>query len=158
MFFYADDALIQLADSFACLYHTQQTRRSGHETTYDHVKRVAAGATRFGCSSAAIAAAYLHDIVEDTDVTLDTLRIVGFPERTIMLVDLLTRKEGQSYSEYIDTLLQSNDREAMLVKLADLNDNSNINPNALWDGWRNALERYTASKLKIVNHLQSLGS
>lgn len=127
MFFYADDALIQLADSFACLYHTQQTRRSGHETTYDHVKRVAAGATRFGCSSAAIAAAYLHDIVEDTDVTLDTL-------------------------------LQSNDREAMLVKLADLNDNSNINPNALWDGWRNALERYTASKLKIVNHLQSLES
>lgn len=158
MFFYTDDTLINLAGAFAEYHHRGQTRRGNSEPYFNHTARVAKSVQRIGCTADAIAAAYLHDVVEDTDVTLDDLLKAGFPQRTVALVDLLTRKEGQSYNEYINSLLLSNDREALLIKLSDLNDNSNIDYRYLWDGWRDAVERYAKTKVKIVDRLVVLRS
>lgn len=157
MFSFADNTLIPLAAAFAEHHHDGQLRRGNSDPYFNHVKRVAEAVAKMDGSVEAIAAAYLHDVVEDTDVTLDDLLKVGFPQRAVTLVDLLTRKKGQSYNEYINSLLLSNDREALLIKLADLNDNSNIDYRYLWHGWRDAVERYAKTKVKIVDKLISLG-
>lgn len=68
--------------------------------------------------------AWLHDVLEDTDVTEDDLRAAGFPERTLLRLRRLTKKDGQKYSEYI--ALASQDRLTRAVKLADLENNRDI--------------------------------
>ncbi|MCS6883449.1 MAG: hypothetical protein RMK84_13245 [Oscillochloridaceae bacterium] len=65
--------------------------------------------------------AALHDVVEDTHLTLDDLRRAGYDERIITAVDHLTRREGEPYEEYIARL--SADPLARAVKLLDLADN-----------------------------------
>jgi len=46
-------------------------------------------------------AAVLHDVVEDTEVTLDDLQAEGFPERVVEAVDALTRRPGEPYELFI---------------------------------------------------------
>ena len=68
--------------------------------------------------------AVLHDVVEDTDVTLFQLLELGFTDRIVCAVDRLTKVDGQPYEVYKAKLLNSKD--AMRVKLADLRHNSDI--------------------------------
>lgn len=68
--------------------------------------------------------AVLHDIVEDTDYSLNTLRAIGFSERVIDGVRILTHIDGVSYMDYIKTIALNSD--ARLVKMADLQHNSDI--------------------------------
>lgn len=69
--------------------------------------------------------AVLHDIIEDSkDWSLDKLGTVGFSNRVIYTLNLLTHKKEVSYDDYIKALTFSED--ARLVKLADLKDNSDI--------------------------------
>ena len=64
-----------------------------------------------------VAAAWLHDVVEDTYITIGALRVLGFSERTLSIVDAVTRKDGETYSEFIDQIV---DRDAAIVKMADI--------------------------------------
>ena len=66
-------------------------------------------------------AAVLHDVVEDTNVTLDDLRRGGFPDEVVRVVDLLTHREADDYDAYVERLAP--DPIARAVKLADLLDN-----------------------------------
>ena len=68
-------------------------------------------------------AALLHDVVEDTDVTIDDLAR-EFPEEVCRAVDLLTYRPGVAYMEYIENL--SKDSIARKVKMADLLHNSDL--------------------------------
>jgi len=72
--------------------------------------------------------AILHDVVEDTAVTLDDLRAEGFPEAVVEAVGLLSRdpdnKEPGYYDLYIERI--GGNTIARRVKLADLTDNMNI--------------------------------
>lgn len=68
--------------------------------------------------------AYLHDVCEDTPITPDDLRSMGFSERIVVAIDTLTRRNGQSYEEYIENIRKNED--ARLVKLADLRHNMDI--------------------------------
>jgi GTP diphosphokinase / guanosine-3',5'-bis(diphosphate) 3'-diphosphatase len=68
--------------------------------------------------------AALHDVVEDTDITLEDLRALGFSLRVLTAVDLLTHRKADTYEEYIKKI--STNPDAVKVKLADLKDNSNI--------------------------------
>ncbi len=63
----------------------------------------------------------LHDLVEDTDVTLEELRAAGFSETVVRGVDLMTHREGVSYADYVVRL--QHDPIAKAVKLSDLRDN-----------------------------------
>ncbi|MET0399023.1 MAG: HD domain-containing protein [Longimicrobiaceae bacterium] len=69
-------------------------------------------------------AAVLHDVVEDTDWTLDDLRAEGFPEEVVAAVDHLTRREGESYEEFVRRAAAH--PVARRVKLADLEDNMDV--------------------------------
>ena len=75
-------------------------------------------------SEAAMMAAVLHDVVEDSDWTLEQLRDEGFSEDVLLAVDCLTRREGESYDEFV-TRAQAN-AIARQVKIADLEDNMNV--------------------------------
>lgn len=63
----------------------------------------------------------LHDLVEDTEVTLAELRNHGFSEAVLEGVDLMTHREGVTYADYVVRL--KGNPIATQVKLSDLRDN-----------------------------------
>lgn len=65
--------------------------------------------------------ALLHDVVEDTNVSLASLKKKGYQPSIVAAVDALTRRRGESYGQYIRRL--SSNRLARQVKLMDLKDN-----------------------------------
>lgn len=69
--------------------------------------------------------AILHDVIEDTEITLADLRTMGFSDRVVEAIALLSHdKENVSYEDYIARVAENED--ARLVKLSDLRDNSDI--------------------------------
>lgn len=68
--------------------------------------------------------AVLHDVVEDTPTTLESLRAAGFAEAIVMAVDHVTRREGESYEAFIQRIKPH--PLARRVKLADLRDNMDV--------------------------------
>ena len=75
-------------------------------------------------SEAAMMAAVLHDVVEDSDWTLEQLRGEGFSEEILQAVDCLTNRDGETYDEFITRVCAS--AIARQVKIADLEDNMNV--------------------------------
>ena len=65
-----------------------------------------------------------HDIIEDTVVTYKDLREAGMTERIIAGIRALTKQPGQTYDEYKQNVFAN--RDAMLVKMADLRHNTDI--------------------------------
>lgn len=51
--------------------------------------------------------ALLHDIVEDTHITLGNLREKGFPEEIIDAVDAITKREGEKCDEYLQRVVKT---------------------------------------------------
>ena len=68
--------------------------------------------------------AVLHDVVEDSPITLEDLREHGYSEEIIIAIDCLTRREGESYEVFIQRIKPN--ALARQVKFADLQDNMNI--------------------------------
>ena len=102
--------------------------RKAHEGQFDksgkpyieHPKRVAEGVH----GEAAKAVAYLHDVIEDTDVELEDLRKAGIPEEVIVAVEAMTHRDGEDYFDYIERLKKN--PLAREVKQADLNHNMDM--------------------------------
>ena len=69
-------------------------------------------------------AALLHDVAEDTELTLDDLRETGIPERVLEALALLTHDPAVPYLEYVARL--KDNEIARAVKLADLKHNSDL--------------------------------
>lgn len=68
--------------------------------------------------------ALLHDVVEDTDIGFNELIGMGFSNKIIEALKLLTHDDSVPYEQYID-MIKSNDI-AKAVKLADLRHNSDL--------------------------------
>lgn len=68
--------------------------------------------------------AILHDVVEDTDWTIEKLRERGFSEEVLEAVECVTNREGESYDQFIERAAKN--PIARQVKIADLEDNMNI--------------------------------
>ena len=66
----------------------------------------------------------LHDVVEDTEVTLDRLRADGFSEAILAALDSVTKREGEGYPAFV--LRAAANPIGRKVKLADLHDNSDL--------------------------------
>ena len=69
--------------------------------------------------------AVMHDLIEDTPMTLAQLRTKGFSEQVVNGVDLVTHKDDVSYPDYIVAIKRNS--IATEVKLADLKDNTSLN-------------------------------
>lgn len=70
------------------------------------------------------AIAVLHDVIEDGYISCVDLKDIGFSERVIIALDLLTHKPEDSYEEYINNMRFNID--AIRVKRKDLEHNSDI--------------------------------
>lgn len=68
--------------------------------------------------------ALLHDVIEDSPLTLEQLASKGFTEKIINAVDALTKRAGEDYMKYIARV--TSDTLARVVKLADLEDNMDL--------------------------------
>jgi (p)ppGpp synthase/HD superfamily hydrolase len=66
--------------------------------------------------------ALLHDVVEDTPLTIDDLENMGFTHEVTDAIRLLTHAEGVPYMEYVAQIKKN--PVAKAVKLADLRHNS----------------------------------
>ncbi|WP_434779450.1 hypothetical protein [Neisseria sp. Ec49-e6-T10] len=66
----------------------------------------------------------LHDVVEDSDITLEQIAQLGFDQTIIDALNVLTKKEQEPYEQFIQRV--STNRLAIQVKIADLKDNLNI--------------------------------
>lgn len=68
--------------------------------------------------------ALLHDVVEDTPVTLDDLKKAGFTEIQMQAIEAMTHEKGVPYMDYVKKLKEN--KIAVIVKLADIKHNSDI--------------------------------
>ena len=68
--------------------------------------------------------AVLHDVIEDTTVTIEKLAGEGFPDEVLRALECLTRDKRETYEAFIERLLPN--ALARRVKLADLEDNSDL--------------------------------
>jgi len=85
--------------------------------------------------------AVLHDVVEDSEWTLDALRDAGIAQDILDAFDCLTRREHESYEEFIARLAPN--PLARKVKIADLEDNMDLRRLAdLRDKDQSRLQRY----------------
>ncbi len=120
-------SLIQSAASFAARSHENQTRKDGRTPYIAHPFRVAMTVRHlFGCEDAiAIAAAILHDTIEDCTVDFDDLES-RFGATVAHVVAALTKnmalRQDEREADY-DARLARADWRARLIKLADAYDN-----------------------------------
>lgn len=68
--------------------------------------------------------ALLHDVVEDTDYSIDDLRRMGYPNAALEALTLMTHMDHVPYMEYV-AAIKSNPI-ARCVKIADLQHNSDL--------------------------------
>src|SRR5690242_18481465 len=83
---------LQDAIALAEFAHRNQQDKAGMPYI-DHPKRVLATVQAMGGKPYVQMAAVLHDVVEDTAITLDMLEALGFSPAVVLLVDLLTRRD-----------------------------------------------------------------
>lgn len=106
-----------LARNLAAEAHDGQVDKIG-EPYFQHAEWVSSW---FQDDPVLEAAGYLHDAVEDTDWTLDTLRDRGVDEGVVQLVDHLTRRRDEHRETYLIRLAE--DPRAVKIKLADISHN-----------------------------------
>jgi guanosine-3',5'-bis(diphosphate) 3'-pyrophosphohydrolase len=120
----SDLALIERAYATAERAHSGQKRRSG-EPYITHPVAVAQILAELGIGVKTLAAALLHDTVEDTDYTLDLLRR-DFGDEVAMLVDGVTKLDKVKYGDSAQAetvrkmvVAMSKDIRVLVIKLAD---------------------------------------
>ncbi len=120
----ADSAFIQKAYKTAEFHHTGQKRKSG-EDYITHPLAVARILADLGSGPATIAAALLHDTVEDTSYSIDQVK-VEFGEEVALLVDGVTKLDKMSFGDSAQAetmrkmvVAMSKDIRVLVIKLAD---------------------------------------
>lgn len=114
--------LVEAARLVATAVHAGQVDKGG-APYIEHPAFVADRVRWLGGDEVAAAVAWLHDVVEDTTVSLDAIASV-FPARVVEAVDGLTRREGEPYFEYIERA--GGDSVARTVKRCDLEHNLDV--------------------------------
>lgn len=104
--------------------HAGQLDKMGRDYFDAHLTPIAGGAKLF--SEQAEAAAWLHDVLEDTDVTADQLLSLGVPPEVVAAVQSVTRRSTESYEQLIER--SASHSVGKLVKLVDNTWNVLSNP------------------------------
>ncbi len=110
--------MLRDAITMAMLAHDGQTDKAGAPYIF-HPIRVA---STFSDEILQVIAV-LHDIVEDTEITLADLD-ARFPRSVVNAIEALTRRDDETYKEFIDRVARN--PNARLVKIADVRDTSDV--------------------------------
>ena len=120
----ADTGLIVRAYEVACIQHTGQLRHSG-EPFVTHPVAVATILAELGMTPQTLAAALLHDTVEDTPYTLEKMR-ADFGGEIALLVDGVTKLDKLQYGDAAQAetvrkmiIAMSKDIRVLVIKLGD---------------------------------------
>lgn len=108
-----------IAKEIAVKAHAGQVDKAG-KPYIEHPAHVAAAVE----GEKAKAVAWLHDVVEDTDLTFEDLSAAGVDDEAIEALRLLTHEEDVPYMDYVAKIKTS--ELARTVKLADLAHNSDL--------------------------------
>lgn len=113
--------LIDKAIYWSKIYHVNQFRKSG-EPFYSHPVEVAYMVSDYNLKTDVIVASILHDIVEDTKVTVEMIQGT-FGSRIAEMVDRLTRNRPDGSKLSVEQILNNaydlKDKEVLLIKLID---------------------------------------
>lgn len=114
----------EVAERIARSAHAGQVDKVG-APYIEHVSRVAAAVRDADPETEAVG--WLHDVLEDTDWTVDLLvNRAGIPLAVAGAALIVTRRKAmETYAEFINRIVRSGDVMAMRVKLADLKDHLN---------------------------------
>ena len=116
-----DFDLIDKAIYWSKIYHVNQFRKSG-EPFYSHPVEVAYMVSDYSLKTDVIVGSILHDIVEDTEVTIEMIQET-FGQRIAEIVDRLTRNRPDgtklTIEEIINSAYHKKDKEVLLIKLFD---------------------------------------
>lgn len=148
--------VIQQARAFAKMAHEGQTRWGGEPYFEAHCEVVADYLAEnifdiLTCYQidfdlrevqAALAAAYLHDVLEDTDYNLDE-----FPDNIREACQVLCKSDDEDYCDYIKRVVNSREYISKVVKIADLR----CNMSDLKEGQRK--QKYKLAELIILDSL-----
>ncbi|OWR30863.1 GTP pyrophosphokinase [Saccharibacillus sp. O23] len=107
------------AIALAAQYHEGQTDKGGRPYIFHPLRLMLKALTE-----EEQIVAVLHDTIEDTDLTLDDLRRDGFSNEIVEAVDRLSRRDDETYHEFI--LRIKKNRLASRVKILDLQDNMDL--------------------------------
>jgi len=123
----ADKKLIRLAFDIAVDAHKNQRRKSGEAYVFHPIAVAKIVASEIGLDATSIASALLHDVVEDTDYTLDDIERM-FGETIARIVDGLTKiahlKKDMNISQQAENfrkmlLTLHDDVRVIIIKIAD---------------------------------------
>lgn len=147
--------MINVAKELINKYHSNQVDKGGNPYI-DHLMYVSENMV----SEIGKTAGLLHDIKEDTPITDDILTNKGISQEVIKIINILTRNKDQSYSEYIDSIINSNNIIAMNIKKIDLSHNMDITriPNPSDKDYKRIATRYKKAYEKINKKLLELNS
>lgn len=116
-----EQAFVGIAEDIARRAHAGQVDKAGLDYI-THPARVAAGVRLHGGTNEAVAAAWLHDVLEDCDVSAAQLREAGIPDTVIEAVRAVTKIEGERLEDYCGRIRAN--PTALRVKRADIEDNT----------------------------------
>ena len=117
---------------FATRAHGNQQRKYTEEAYVEHLKRVAETVKTVPHTPEMVSAAYLHDVVEDTPVTIEEVREI-FGEKIASLVHELTDEYIKETYPHLNRRMRKKKEverqaqmspEAKTIKLADVIDNT----------------------------------
>ena len=106
--------ILKTSEALARKAHDGQFRRDGKTPYIEHPKAVAETVSDDITKSIA----WLHDVLEDTKLTMFDLGLQGIPPEVAIPVEVLTKKEGVSYRNYLANVKQN--YRARQVKIADM--------------------------------------
>ncbi len=140
-----------LADAAA--WHGDRLDKGG-QPYWLHPLRVVAIVSLHTDDEDVLAAAALHDVVEDEGVSLFFLAGM-YGDRVYNLVDLVSRRDGETYFDCIGRIVDSADYGAIIIKLADIRDNMNPwRPHKASDSLKT---RYESAHARLMVALEDLG-
>lgn len=110
------DTLVMKAAGFAKKAHGGQKSGDG-DYYHNHLVQVAhTYSKKFGYDSVGVAVCYLHDAIEDTCETYESIQYI-FGDNIADYCNLLTKRSGESYQSYLAWL--SDTKSCARVKWAD---------------------------------------
>jgi transcriptional regulator with XRE-family HTH domain len=144
---------VEAAAELARDAHAGQVDKQERDYFTAHLEPIAQSLASFG--PAAVMAGYLHDVLEDTEHTVQTLAAYGVPAEVIDAVVAVTKVDGEPYSELIERAAQH--PLGRLVKLADNALNIASNPGLAQvdpDRARRMLEqKYLPARARLLDGL-----
>lgn len=114
-----------MQDMIACAYEIAKTAHSGQvdKGGKPYIQHVEAVAKKCQDADTKVVA-LLHDVIEDTPLTLSDLRGYGFSQEVLSAVDAITKRSGECRTDYLHRVKQN--ALARQVKIADLQHNADI--------------------------------